>query len=172
MRTLRRVPFTDAYVRNIDSKNRLQIPAQMRGVINPELDGKSMFLVPGGRDNTLSLYTEAYFCEKAASLRTDERDDPDAIDFEQMFFGSASRIELDSQGRLVLPERQLAMVDLGTEVYVVGAQYRIDLWRKSGYEAFMQDVASRRSALHRVLRSPGRAAPSSGDVGSSGSREL
>lgn len=169
---MRRVPFTDAYVRNIDSKNRLQIPAQMRAVINPELDGKSMFLVPGERENTLSLYTEAFFCEKAASLRTDEIPGPEAIDFEQLFFGSASRIELDAQGRLVLPERQLEMVDLGTEIYVVGAQYRVDLWRKSDYEAFMKEAASRRVTLHQFLRRPGRAAPPSNDVESSGSKNL
>ncbi len=142
----------------------------MRGVINPEVDGKSLFIVPGERGNTLSIYTETYFCDKAASLRTDEIAGPDAIDFEQMFFGSASRVEMDSQGRVVLPERQLSMVDLGAEIYVVGAQYRIDLWRKTDYEAFMQEVVARRGSLHQFLRRPGRAAPSPEQKESSGLR--
>ncbi len=148
--------FTDAFERSIDEKNRLQIPAPYRNALDPDRQGAALFVVPGERDNTLSLYPEKYFEEKVASMGTDEVAGSDALDFEQMFFSVASRVEMDKQGRLVLPERQLAMTDLGKDIYVTGAHYRLDVWKKDDYEAFLREIASRRGKLTYFLRSPGR----------------
>ena len=123
--------------------------------MDPERDGSAFFIVPGERANTLALYPENYFKSKVASMRLDEVPGSDALDFEQMFFSLASRVEPDKQGRVVLPERQLSMVELGSEVYLCGAHYRIDVWPKRDYEAFLREVASRRSALQSFLRMSG-----------------
>lgn len=144
--------FTGAYERAIDEKNRIQIPAPFRNAVDPERNGGAFYVVPGERDNTLAFYPEKYFDQKVASMRTDEIAGPEALDFEQMFFSLASRVEMDKQGRLVLPERQLSMVELGTEVYITGAHYRLDLWRKSDYDKFIKEVGSRRSVLQSFLR--------------------
>lgn len=151
--------FTGAYERSIDDKNRIQIPAPFRNAVDPERGGGAFYIVPGERDNTLAFYPEPYFQDLVASLGTNQIPGPEALDFEQMFFSLAVRVEMDKQGRIVLPERQLSMVDLGTEVYVTGAQYRLDLWRKSDYDKFIQEVGSRRSVLQNFLR---RAAPGAG----------
>jgi len=144
--------FTCAHERTNDDKNRSQIPAPFRNAVDPERTGGAFYVVPGERENTLSFYPERYFEAKIASMRTDEIAGQDALDFEQMFFSLAGRVEMDRQGRIVLPERQLSMVDVGTEVYITGAHYRLDLWRKSSYEAFLAEVGSRRSVLQNFLR--------------------
>jgi MraZ protein len=149
--------FTGAYERSIDEKKRIQIPAPFRNVVDPDRNGGTFYIVPGERENTLALYPEKYFNDKVASLRTDQIPGQEALDFEQMFFSLASRVEMDKQGRVVLPDRQLSMVDLGAEVYVTGAHYRLDLWRKSDYERFLQEVVSRKSVLQNFLRMGGRA---------------
>ena len=144
--------FTDAFVRNIDDKHRIQIPAEFRNSMDAERDGHSFYVVPGERDNTLSLYPEQYFRKRVDAMRTDEIPGSEALDFEQMFFSLASRVEMDKQGRLVLPERQLTMVNLGTEVFITGAGYRLDVWRKTDYEQFLAEVLGRRSTLQSFLR--------------------
>ena len=146
--------FTDAYERSVDEKNRIQIPAPHRDVLDRERQGAVLYVVPGERAQTLSLYPEDYFVRKVEALHTDEIPGDDALDFEQMFFSLASRVEMDRQGRLVLPERQLAMTELGKDVYVAGARYRIDLWNKDAYESFLRDVGSRRAKLQSFLRMP------------------
>lgn len=146
--------FTDAYERTLDEKNRLQIPAEYRNAMEPERDGTAFYVVLGERNNTLSLYGENYFAERAEAIRSDEIPGPEALDFEQLFFSSASRVEADRQGRIVLPERQLALVDLGTDLYVTGSYQRLDIWRKSDYESFVKDAAARRAALQGFLRRP------------------
>lgn len=152
--------FTDVYERTIDDKNRTQIPAPYRNGLDPERDGKAFYVVPGERNHTLSFYPERYFERRIESIRTDDVPGSEALDFEQMFFSLASRVELDKQGRVVLPERQLAMVDLGKEICIAGADYRFDIWRKSAYEDFIRDAVDRRSALQGFLRGRGTAARS------------
>jgi len=134
------------------TKNRIQIPAACRDVIEEMGDNRCLYITPGERENTLSFYPEEFFKAKIEYLRTDLITGQDALDFEQTYLSLAHRVELDKQGRFVLPERQLSMVDLGAEVIVAGAQYRMDLWRKSDYEAFIAEAASRRAMLHRMLR--------------------
>lgn len=148
--------FIDTYERTIDDKNRIQIPAPFRNALDPQQHGSAFYIVPGERHNTLSLYPEKYFEAKVASIQTDQMPEADALDFEQVFYSMASHVEMDKQGRIVIPERQLSAVDLGKEVYVAGANYRLDVWRKSDYEEFMEQVSARRAGLHRFLRMPGR----------------
>ena len=150
--------LTDAYERTIDEKNRIQIAAPHRNVLDPDRQGVALYLVPGERVGTVSLYPEKYFEDKVHSMRTDEIAGQDALDFEQMFFPQASRVEMDKQGRLVLPERQLASAKLGREIYVTGARYRLDLWNRADYEEFLKEVESRRMELQSFLRSPARPA--------------
>jgi transcriptional regulator MraZ len=149
--------FTDAHERSIDDKNRIQIPAPYRNALDPNRNGVALYVVPGERDNTISIYPERFFEDKVASLRTDQIAGDDALDFEQSFFSLSSRVDMDKQGRLVLPERQLEMNSLGKEVYVTGAHYRLDVWRKGDYEAFLSDVSSRRRKLQGFLRLPSQA---------------
>ena len=148
--------FTDAFERGIDDKHRIQIPAPYRHALESGRHGSALYVAPGQRANTLSFYPEKFFEEKATALCTHEIPGDEALDFEQMFFSLASRVELDKQGRVVLPERQLAMVDLGKDVCIAGADYRFDIWRKSAYEIYMGDAAKQRSALHSFMRGRGK----------------
>lgn len=151
--------FTFAYERTIDAKNRLQIPAPWRAAWDPSRDRPVVYICPGVRENTLSLYTEAYFENRASQMQTEYMDAPDSLDFEQAFFAAVLRQELDGQGRVTFPEEILGMVDLGREVVLAGAKVRIDIWRKSDYEAFRAtDMSKRWETFRKYMRMPARAA--------------
>jgi len=147
------MPFTDAYERTVDAKNRIQIPAQFRAEMDPELHGTALYLCPGERRNTLSLYPERTFESRAEQLRTERISGEDSLAFEQMYYSLASKLEMDKQGRLVLPERQLSLVTLGKEIILAGANIRIDLWAKNEYQEFVQtSFATRWTDLQKFMR--------------------
>lgn len=154
------MPFTDAYHRTIDAKNRIQVPAQFRSEMDPEVHGTAFHLCPGERQNTLSLYPQRTFERRAEQLRTEQISGEDSLAFEQMYFSLASKLEMDKQGRVVLPERQLALVNLGEEIVLAGANTRIDIWAKKDYEQFIQSsFVARWGALQKFMRqSPDRGA--------------
>ncbi len=146
--------FTDAYERTIDAKNRIQIPAQFRSTMDPEIDGVGFYLCPGERRNTLSLYPERAFQLRAKQLRTEAISGEDSLAFEQLYYSLASRLEMDKQGRVVLPERQLSLVDIGKEVTLAGASTRIDVWSTAEYREFLRSsFASRWPDLQKFMRS-------------------
>ncbi len=159
------VIFTDVYERTIDDKKRFQVPAPHRNALLAGNEGSVFYIVVGERPNTLSLYPEKFFESKVESLRTDEIRDREVLDFEQSYFSSASRVEMDKQGRIVIPERQLRLSGLGSEIYAAGASYRIDLWKRDDYDQFMEEVAAKRANLHGFLRTgrrPTESSPGSG----------
>jgi DNA-binding transcriptional regulator/RsmH inhibitor MraZ len=82
-------------------------------------------------------------------------DSPDSLDFEQSFFASVLRQELDGQGRVTFPEELLRMCDLGREVVLAGAKVRIDIWRKADYQAFCEtDKSQRWETFRKFMRMP------------------
>lgn len=148
--------FTDTYERTIDPKNRIQIPAEFRNGLDPEVDGDTLYLCPGERRNTLSLYPSRKFEARVKALRTGEIAGDESLTFEQVFYSLVSRLEMDKQGRVVLPERQLSMVKLGKEITLAGANDRIDVWRTSEHREFVTaNFEQRWHELHGFLRQAG-----------------
>ena len=129
--------FTGHYERTIDSKNRLQIPSQLRNAMDPEQDGPGLYVILGERRHTLSLVTERQFEELAARIRTEFMPGQDSLDFEQRFYSTASHLDMDKQGRVVLPDYLTGMARLEGEVVLSGGKQRIDIWRREDFKAFM-----------------------------------
>lgn len=145
--------FTDAYERTIDTKNRIQIPAEYRHGLDPEINGDAFYLCPGERRSTLSLYPTKVFERRVASIRTHKIPGDESLSFEQLFYSLASRLELDKQGRVILPSRMLEMVGLGKEVTLAGANDRIDVWNTAEYQEFVKtNYEQRWQQLQRFLR--------------------
>ena len=129
--------FTGHHDRTIDSKNRLQIPSQFRNAIDPERDGPGLYVILGERRHTLSLVTEKQFEELASRVQTEFMSGQDSLDFEQRFYSTASHLDMDKQGRVVLPEYLTTMARIRGEVVLAGAKYRIDIWRRKDFQSFL-----------------------------------
>ncbi len=122
--------FTGQYDRTIDAKNRIQLPSQLRAAIDPERDGEGLYVTLGEHRGTLSIYTERQFEERAARMETEFIPGPESRRFELQYYGLASYVEMDKQGRIVLPDRLRRKARLGEEVFLVGQKYRIDVWNR------------------------------------------
>lgn len=129
--------FTGQHERTIDAKNRIQLPSQLRAAIDSERDGDGLYLTLGEHRGTLSIFTERGFEELAARMETEFMTGPESQRFELQFYALASRVDLDKQGRFVLPDRLLQKARLGNEVFLVGQKRRIDIWNRSALNRAM-----------------------------------
>lgn len=129
--------FTGQFERTIDAKNRIQLPAQLRAAIDPGRDGEGLYLTLGDYRGTLSVFTERGFEEIAGRLETEFMSGAESRLFELQFYALASRVELDKQGRVVLPERLRRKARLGEEIFLIGQGNRIDLWNRADLERSM-----------------------------------
>lgn len=129
--------FTGQFERSLDDKNRIQLPSQLRSAIDEDRDGKLLYITLGEHAGTLSIFTEKGFEAVAARTETEFQTGPDALRFELQFFGLASSIEMDKQGRFVLPDRLLKKARLGPDVVLVGQGSRIDMWDPAALDRSM-----------------------------------
>ena len=129
--------FTGQYDRTIDDKNRIQLPSQLRSAIEPERDGPGLYVTLGEDRGTLSIFTERGFDELAGRIETEFIPGPDAAKFELQFFALASHVDIDKQGRFVLPDRLVKKARLGADVFLVGRKHRIDLWSRADLDRSM-----------------------------------
>ena len=54
----------------------------------------------------------------------------DAMTFDQMWFGQATRVEWDNQGRILIPEKVFKRTAIGKEVSLVGMRDHLELWNR------------------------------------------
>lgn len=150
--------YTGTYDLTIDSKNRLSIPSSIRGGMDPKKDGTRFYLVPGNRRGTLALfgdrYYEAYSERCHASLAPGEEQE----DFVNLFYAMASLLEVDKQGRVVLPQRLLDFAGVSGPVTLTGARDHLVIWNRGDYEAFMNSTAPRYPDLLRRAQQQSTAA--------------
>lgn len=129
--------FTGQYDRTIDAKNRFQLPSPLRRAIDEERDGSGIYITLGEHRGTLSIFTERGFEALAARMETEFLPGSESRRFELQFYGLASYVELDKQGRVVLPDRLVKKARLEAEVVLVGQKLRIDLWNRRDLDRSM-----------------------------------
>lgn len=126
--------FTGQYERTIDAKNRIQIPAPLRAAIQPERDGSGLYVTLGDYPGTLSIYHERGLDERAARADMERvRGDGPRV-FNLQFYAVATFVEMDVQGRVVLPARLRRKARLGEEIYLVGQKHCIDVWNRADFD--------------------------------------
>ncbi|HOA74153.1 MAG TPA: hypothetical protein PL151_14915 [Phycisphaerae bacterium] len=129
--------FTGTYELTIDSKNRLSIPASIRSAMDPEKDGTRFYLVPGSRRGTLSLYGDRYYEAYSEQYHASLPPAQEKEDFEDLFYSMAAILDVDRQGRVVLPQRLLDFAGISGPVTLTGARDHLVLWNRKDHEAFM-----------------------------------
>ena len=118
---------------NIDDKSRLVLPSKFRN----ELGDK--FIVARGIEKCLYVYSIAEWKKLENQLKTLPFTKKDARTFARTFFSGATECEFDKQGRTCLTSPLVCYAGLVRECVVIGANDRIEIWSKEGWEQFMTD---------------------------------
>lgn len=144
--------YTGTFELAIDPKNRLSIPAGIRREMDPEQDGKGFYLVPGDWRGTLNLYADNYFREFSRQRNATLEPGDEMEVFDAVFFGQATPLDIDKQGRVALPQWMLDLAKVGRQVMLSGARDHLILWDRAEYLRFMEDNGNRYKDLLRQAR--------------------
>ncbi len=117
-----------------DAKHRLAIPAELRARLNAEVHGEGFYLVPGP-NGALWVWPQLTFERMAGALEQTLLPGEEMMDFEELMFSQATRVDLDATGRIRVPERVCRRHDLGTEVTILGVKDHLEIrdtgqWQK------------------------------------------
>lgn len=141
--------FLGHYEYAMDGRGRVPVPPRYRDVLS-----RGAVLSQGSPDPCLRLYTLDGF-ERQARLYTSEPATRKAGRMvRQAYFGRAFEVDVDKQGRILIPATLRAHAGLGANVVVVGAGEWIEIWSPERFEAEMAVVDER---LEDTLESMGPA---------------
>jgi len=141
--------FTSTHELSMDAKNRLSIPASIRSAMDAKQDGTRFYLVPGDWNRTLNLYSDKYFERYAEKYHASLEPGPEKQMFETVFYAMATQLDVDKQGRVVIPQRIMDQNELNRQVVLSGARDHLVLWNREDFEAFMQENQRRHMDLLR-----------------------
>jgi len=130
--------LTGEYQHVIDGKNRVLISNRLRGQIDVDEHGSSFYLVLGV-NGILCLYPEKYFEQIVMAVAPKTTAPDEAVAFERISFALTSKVELDSQGRLLLNERLRKRAGLKDRITLVGVRDHIELWNDENWEQYLAD---------------------------------
>lgn len=128
--------FYGSYIHNLDNKGRLVIPSKMRD----ELGSKAYILK--GYDGALSIFKENDFLELVQKIKSLPFTKKNARAHLRVQLASVCELDIDKQGRALLPTQLLAKYKIGREVIVIGALDHIEVWNRSEYEAYEKTADS------------------------------
>jgi MraZ protein len=116
----------------LDPKGRISLPARFRAVV---ADGAILTL---GQDGCLFCFPKAEWEARAGEVRGRPLSDAKARAYARMFFGKAEPIELDAQGRLLIPQKLRGEVGIGKEAVIVGVYDRMEVWDRTAHDRYEQ----------------------------------
>ncbi|MEE3001671.1 MAG: hypothetical protein VX908_03130 [Planctomycetota bacterium] len=136
--------FTGEYEYTIDAKQRLAIPSDLRGRLDPRVHGLAFYIAPG-QEGSLWLWPELTFEAMAMAGEQSLIPDEELLEYEQLLYSQATRVDMDKAGRIRIPERMLKLADLGSSVVVLGVKDHLEVrdpqrWEQVREKKFAQQA--------------------------------
>ncbi len=137
------------YTHTIDDKSRLSLPAKFRTEM-----GKKVVVTPG-LDGCLFVFTLKQWGTISEKLGESSMLQADTRNFNRYMLGGATEAEVDSIGRVLIPDFLRERAGLKEKVAVVGVQSRVELWNEKKWQEFKRGVEGQADTLAEKLGSVG-----------------
>ncbi len=137
------------YKHNIDPKKRLAIPAKFRKEIGNKI------VITRGLDQCLFIYPLIEWKKEAEKLSSLPIGIADKRNFARLFLSGASDVEIDSLGRILIPDYLKKFADLTEKVVIVGVYKRLEVWNEKNWEDYKQRIEKQTDILAENLGESG-----------------
>jgi MraZ protein len=118
------------YTHTLDSKKRLSLPAKFRKEV-----GRAV-VVTRGLDQCLFLFPQKTWQEIAAKLEQLPFGESTARGMSRFLLAGASEVEVDSAGRILIPDFLKSFAKLGSNVVLAGVSDRVEIWNDTTWAAY------------------------------------
>lgn len=122
--------FIGEYQHSLDSKNRMIIPSKIREGLG------NKFVITKGLDGCLYAYPLKEWEVLECKLKNLPLTNKDARAFVRFFFSGACEIELDKQGRGLIPQNLKEYAKIEKEIVSIGVLSRVEIWSKEKWDQY------------------------------------
>lgn len=133
------------YIHTLDTKNRISLPVKFRKEM-----GKNIVIAPG-LDNCLFLFTMKEWEKISERLSQSSLLQSDNRSFNRFMFGGAVQVDVDSIGRILIPDFLKDRANLKSKVVIIGVQNRAEIWNDKAWAEYKKAVEKQADALAERL---------------------
>ena len=138
--------FMGEYNHTIDTKGRLIIPSKFREALG------DTFVVTKGLDGCLFVYDNEEWSAFEEKLKALPITNKEARQFVRFFLAGAAEVEVDEQGRILVPNILREFAQISKDVVLIGVATRIEIWSKERFEGMaayedMDEIAEHMAQL-------------------------
>lgn len=133
------------YRHTIDDKRRMSLPAKFRKAL-----GKKV-VITHGLDSCLfvfSLTQWEHVLEKLSGLSMGQSD---SRAFNRFLLAGAADVEIDSLGRVLIPEYLAKFAQLGTKAVLIGVSDRVEVWNERAWNEYKKRVEKQADVMAEKL---------------------
>ena len=131
--------FIGEYHHSLDSKGRLSVPAKFRSELG------SSAIVTKGLDACLFVYPKEEWLKMTEKLAQLPVASSSARSFSRLLLSGAMEVEIDKQGRALLPAYLRDYAGIEGDVVATGVLNRVELWDKTAWSEYQKSSESNAS---------------------------
>jgi MraZ protein len=141
--------FIGEYTHAVDEKKRISLPSKFK----KELGNK--VVVTRGLDNCLFLFPYKTWTSISAEMSKLGMMQADTRGFSRFMFSGACEIDVDSTGRILVPDYLREFGDLKSPVVFAGVHDRIEIWNEKRWDTYKKKIESQADMMAEKLGSVG-----------------
>jgi len=139
--------FTSEYECKLDAKGRMVLPARIKTQL-PEPDGGGQELViRRGFEQCLIIYPMVEFKKVFSKISGLNEFNEEYRKLQRNFLSGVVTVELDNNGRFLIPKNMLAYAQVEKDAMLVGTGSKVEIWNPSIYEKHLIQDPSELSKL-------------------------
>jgi MraZ protein len=137
--------FTSEFESKLDAKGRLVLPARIKAQL-PSGEGNEL-VVRRGFEPCLIIYPMVEFKKVFSKISGLSEFNEEYRKLQRNFFSGTATVELDSNGRFVIPRNMLSYAQLEKDLTLVGMGNKVEVGNPSIYEKHLIKDSSELSKL-------------------------
>ncbi len=118
---------------NLDAKGRIAIPTRYRDRLVESCASELVITVD--KDRCLLIYPKPTWLDIEEKLRSLPSFDEAARNLQRLYIGNAHEIDMDGQGRILLPQELRKFANLEKKIALVGQINKFELWDEETWNA-------------------------------------
>ena len=126
--------FIGEYRHTFDTKNRISLPAKFRKELGKQV------IVTRGLDRCLFVFPKAAWKKEADALAKHSTGSAAGRGLSRLMLAGASEADVDSAGRILVPDYLKSFASLGIKAVVAGVNERVELWDEDAWKTYTDQI--------------------------------
>lgn len=137
------------YIHSMDDKNRISLPVKFRKEM-----GKKIVLAPG-IDSSIFMFTTKEWDKVSKKLGEASMVQTDILRFNRFMFGGAVEVDVDTNGRILVPDFLKNRASLKGKAVLIGVLNRVEIWNEERWQEYKKQIENEADTLAQRLGSVG-----------------